>query len=541
MTWQFPDDYEDVRQIGVNKKNYEKPTSVVIDGQQRLTALLSVIYGIEVYDDDYRTRRIMLSYNPSIREFEVRSGATEKDPRFVPDISEAFKSAMEQRFVSFRRGYIDRLNESRLSKDLPELDDKEVGEIEDGLQDLISILNLELPTIDISHGVDSKEVANIFVRINSAGENLKQNDFILTLISVYDLEMKTRIDRFCVDCVIPANGTSYNRLIEAKPSHIVKVASGLAFERGRLRYVYKRMAGKLGDEDEEGMTEEQIRIRSFGHFTEALNKVLDLNTWHSFLNSIGGAGYVDKSFVAAENAIIYNYMLYLIGKHRFKVPVAALNATIRRWFFVSSITAFYSGSTESRVERQLNDLKNIDSPDGFLAYLNKTMDSLFTEDYFGITLPMNFDSSSGSGPYWYGFVSSLVVLDVRALFSTTSLCSLFMAGSSGTKNAYDKHHIFPKNYLSSIGIENDRERNQFANFTYIDYPTNIDISDDPPQMYVPPRRKLMGEEEYARMCEAHALPLDWEHMEYHLFLTERRKLMAGVVRKAYLKLGTLSS
>ena len=116
-----------------------------------------------------------------------------------------------------------------------------------------------------------------------------------------------------------------------------------------------------------------------------------------------------------------------------------------------------------------------------------------------------------------------------------------MAGSSGTKNAYDKHHIFPKNYLSSIGIENDRERNQFANFTYIDYPTNIDISDDPPQMYVPPRRKLMGEEEYARMCEAHALPLDWEHMEYHLFLTERRKLMAGVVRKAYLKLGTLSS
>ncbi len=43
MTWQFPDDYEDVRQIGVNKKNYERPTSVVIDGQQRLTALLSVI------------------------------------------------------------------------------------------------------------------------------------------------------------------------------------------------------------------------------------------------------------------------------------------------------------------------------------------------------------------------------------------------------------------------------------------------------------------------------------------------------------------
>ncbi|MBR4504140.1 MAG: DUF262 domain-containing protein [Candidatus Methanomethylophilaceae archaeon] len=541
MTWQFPDDYEDVRQIGLNKKNYEKPTSVVIDGQQRLTALLSVIYGIEVFDDDYISRRIMISYNPSNREFEVRSSATEKDPRFVPDISEAFKSAMEQKFVSFRRRYIDRLNESRLSKGLPELNDKEIGEIEGGLQDLISILNLELPTIDISRGVDSKEVANIFVRINSAGENLKQNDFILTLISVYDLEMKSRMDSFCADCIIPADGTSYNRLIEAKPSHIVKVVSGLAFERGRLRYVYKRMAGKLGDKDEEGMTEEEIRVRSFQRFSDALDKVLDLNTWHSFLNSIGGAGYVDKSFVAAENTIVYNYMLYLIGKHRYRVPVATLNAAIRRWYFVSSITAFYSGSTESTVERQLNDLKEIDSPDGFLAYLDKTMKSLFTEDYFDITLPMNFNSSSASGPYWFGFVASLVVLDVRALFSTISLGSLFLAGSSGTKNAYDKHHLFPKNYLTSIGFDNDRERNQFANFTYVDYPTNIDISDDPPQEYVPPRRKLMGEEEYIKMCEAHALPLNWENMEYNEFLTERRKLMADVVKKAYQKLGTLSS
>ncbi len=541
MTWQFPDDYEDVRQIGTNKKNYERPTSVVIDGQQRLTALLSVIYGIEVYDDDYRSRKIVLSYNPSNREFEVWSGATEKDPRFVPDISEAFKSAMEQKSVSFRRKYIDRLNESRISKGLPELNDKEIGEIEDGLQDLISILNMELPTIDISRNVDSKEVANIFVRINSAGENLKQNDFILTLISVYDLEMKTRIDNFCADCIIPANGTSFNHLIEAKPSHIVKVASGLAFERGRLRYVYKRMAGKLGDKDEEGMTEEEIRTRSFSKFSDALDKVLDLNTWHSFLNSIEGAGYVSQSFVAAENPIVYNYMLYLIGKHRYGIPVATLNAIIRRWYFVSSITAFYSGSTESTVEKQLNDLKEVTDSDGFLSYINKTMDSMFTEDYFNITLPMNFDSSSGSGPYWYGFVASLVVLDVSALFSTTSLRSLFLSGSSGTKNAYDKHHLFPKNYLSSIGIDNDRERNQFANFTYIDYPTNIDISDDPPQVYVPPRRELMGENEYVKMCEAHALPLNWEHMDYHEFLPLRRKLMAEVVKKAYQRLKTLSS
>ncbi|MDD5831985.1 MAG: hypothetical protein PUC98_00650, partial [Clostridiales bacterium] len=63
------------------------------------------------------------------------------------------------------------------------------------------------------------------------------------------------------------------------------------------------------------------------------------------------------------------------------------------------------------------------------------------------------------------------------LFSTTPLSQFFTIGSSGSKSSIDKHHIFPKNYLTSIGFEDDRDRNQIANFTYIDYPTNIEISD----------------------------------------------------------------
>lgn len=42
MSWERPDDYNDVKQIGDNKKNYIEPKSVIIDGQQRLTVLLSV-------------------------------------------------------------------------------------------------------------------------------------------------------------------------------------------------------------------------------------------------------------------------------------------------------------------------------------------------------------------------------------------------------------------------------------------------------------------------------------------------------------------
>ena len=97
-------------------------------------------------------------------------------------------------------------------------------------------------------------------------------------------------------------------------------------------------------------------------------------------------------------------------------------------------------------------------------------------------------------------------------------------------------HIFPKNYLRKIGIYSDRDRNQIANFTYLDYGTNIDISDNPPAKYVEKYRCLLGEEAYRRSCQENALPENWDKLEYFDFLAQRRKLMAQIIKKAYLKL-----
>ena len=46
----------------------------------------------------------------------------------------------------------------------------------------------------------------------------------------------------------------------------------------------------------------------------------------------------------------------------------------------------------------------------------------------------------------------------------------------------------------------------------------------------------MGEIEYLKTCDEHALPPDFEKMEYMEFLKERRQLMAQIVQKAYRKL-----
>ena len=170
------------------------------------------------------------------------------------------------------------------------------------------------------------------------------------------------------------------------------------------------------------------------------------------------------------------------------------------------------------------------------TYIDRVIETRFTDDYFSLTLPNELNSAAAISPAWYGYVAAQIVLNIPMLFSNTPVSKYFILGSSGTKNAIDRHHIFPKNYLSGIGFTSDRDRNQIANFTYLDYATNIEISDKAPQDYVYHYRQKLGEDGYRKACEEHALPKNFEGMEYIEFLSQRRILMAQTVRKAYQRL-----
>ena len=62
MLWEAPGDTDDKTAfIGTGEKAYKAPKELVIDGQQRLTALLSVFYGEKVKDKSYRERVIRIA------------------------------------------------------------------------------------------------------------------------------------------------------------------------------------------------------------------------------------------------------------------------------------------------------------------------------------------------------------------------------------------------------------------------------------------------------------------------------------------------
>ena len=65
MLWESPADYSEKKSsIGTNSKTYEAPKELVIDGQQRLTALLSSLYGVPVKDKDFKERTIRIAFDP---------------------------------------------------------------------------------------------------------------------------------------------------------------------------------------------------------------------------------------------------------------------------------------------------------------------------------------------------------------------------------------------------------------------------------------------------------------------------------------------
>lgn len=532
MLWSSPEDYENTGHIGKNDKIYTQPDDLVIDGQQRLTALLAAMYGVTIRDKDYKEKKVRITFNPLTREFQVWS-KTYNTPEWIKDISKAFEADDNHEISKFRRAFIQELNDYRAKNEKDPVSQEEEDLIEDNIKDLLDLKLYFLPTLKINSKASEEDVSDIFVRVNSGGQKLTEKNFIETLLAVYDNDVHDKINKFCEESRIPKDGTAYNHILEVDPSHLIRMAVGVGFRRARLRYAYMLLRGK---NLKTGEVTQDVREENLDIFKKNLDIVTNINNWHAFMNLMSTSGYLKGSLVASSNAIVFSYVLYLIGKYDYKVGSVELQKIIRKWIFMSTITGFYTGSTESEVEKQFADMRDLKSADDFVSYLDGIIKTRFTEDYFKLTLPSELNSSSATSPAWYGYIASINVLGYPMLFSTAPLSQFLIVGSSGNKNAIDKHHIFPKHYLETIGFDNDRDRNQIANFTYLDYPTNIDISDDPPIEYVRRYKEKLGNDGYKTACEQNALPENFETLEYTDFLEKRRILMSETVKKAYKEL-----
>ena len=413
-----------------------------------------------------------------------------------------------------------------------ELSDEEKDEIYNNIRMLLRLIDYPIPTITIGQDTDEESVADIFVRVNSGGVKLNETDFILTLLSLVNNDLRKQIEKFCEEALKPTkSGSPYNQLFEPKPHQIIRTVMAYGFDRARLKYAYMLLRGKNFETEK---YDKELQEGYFNTLEIKLNDVLSLDNWHEFINCIRAAGYISDELILAENNMVYTYVMYLIGKKRFGIKdQKVLRKYISRWYYMVSVSAYYSSSTESTVQSDLNELKTFNSEKDFLEFIDIKIGQVFTDDYFEITLPSRMNTSSTNSPAWKAYCAAQVLLETKALFSTVSIGSLFGPGGSGKKKSVEKHHLFPKAFLTSQGYGTDVMRNQIANFEYIEWGDNNTISDKSPEVYWTEMIGNKTPEEIKQIRTKHALPENWEEMDYEQFLEERRSLMAKVIREGY--------
>lgn len=514
------------RQIGTDEKQ-KVPRLLIVDGQQRLTSLYTVLKGLPVLRDNYKPEKIYIAFRPKDQKFEVADAAIMRDPEFIPNISALWSGNIPRnRFV---KDYFRKLREYR------EVNEAEEDQLSEAIDQLYDLQNYPFTALELAHTVNEEEVAEVFVRINSQGTILNQADFILTLMSVFWDQGRTDLEHFCRSARQPPTNapSAFNYFIQPDPSQILRVSVGLGFRRARLQHVYSILRGKDLDT---GAFSDERREQQFSILEKAQAYTLDLQHWHEFLKALLLAGYHSGNMISSENVLLYCYTFYLIGKRDFSVDDFVLRQTIARWFFMSTLTARYSGSFESIMEQDLTRLRDIKKPAEFTGLLNKIVRDTFTEDYWNITLPNNLATSSARTPSLFAYYAALNLLEAKVLFSQMRVNDLLNPAIKAKKSSLDRHHLFPKGYLKTLKITEQRDTNQIANYALVEWTDNIDISDKAPARYVPAYEARFSKKEIEQMYFWHALPENWHLMEYHEFLEQRRKKIAQVIHAGYQQL-----
>ncbi|ENA27915.1 hypothetical protein HMPREF1487_09098 [Pseudomonas sp. HPB0071] len=518
---------------------------VLIDGQQRVTALTAAIAGQQVINKDYQQIRIRIAFNPMEERFEVSNPAIEKDKAWFADIAPIVSGELKAHKVA--KDYL--LANPDVNEDL----------VYERLDKLCDITKKQIGLIELAADLDIETVTEIFIRINSKGVVLSQADFAMSKIAANEEfkgnTLRKAIDYFCHLSIAPEfyahienNDKAFvqtdyfkamrwlrnenDDLYDPSYSDMLRVAFTTQFNRGRLA----DLVGLLSGRNFETRTyEKHIEEVSFKTLSEGVLEFINETHFQRFLMIIRSAGFVDRSMIGSINALNFAYVLYLKLK-RDLGNNPSIESWVRRWFVMSLLTGRYSGSPESRFDR---DIKSVHERD-----IHEVLDEIeaaeMSDAFWDFGLPQSLTTSSINAPAIKVFWAAQANQGNRG-FLSKDITVLDMLTHHG-----DIHHIFPQNFLKQHGLAKSKY-NQVANYVYVQQEINIKISDTAPVTYMSKvlEQCTTGIPYFGAMTSLEALKTNlldnclpeqieaYEIDAFEDFLVERRKKMAQKIKHYY--------
>lgn len=521
---------------------------VLIDGQQRVTALMASILGREILNKDYETVRIRIAFNPLREEFEVSNPAKTASSEWIDDVSSVFAHG-----ASLFKLAGDYVNAN------PSCNQEKVFLV---LERLRSITANHVGIIELDDDLDIETVTEVFIRVNSAGASLSQADFAMSKIAANETHggnlLRKAIDYFCHLSIAPdfyskiqsgdsafANSEFFPKMAWLKdvnddiydPSYtdMLRVAFTSKFNRGKLQDLVALLSGR---NFETKQFEDAIAEESFGKLKAGILDFISKTHFERFTMILRSAGFVASSLISSQNVVNFAYVVYLKCRAS-SMPPAEIERTVRRWFAMSVLTGRYSGSPETKFDE---DVRSMESQ-GIAAYTDAVIASQLSESYWTSLLPRNLETSSASSPYFLAFQAAQVKLGDKGFLSRdiTALDLIL--------NRCDVHHLYPRNHLKGQGLSKSKY-NQIANFALTQTEINIAIGDKAPEIYFAELATQCGgsqqkygginnPEEMRANLRASCVPerlLDGDVPDFDDFLEERRLLMALKIQEYFRKL-----
>lgn len=485
----FPVGYLIITQSpGMKLKNgtVSKGQKILIDGQQRITALMTALLGKKVLDDEYKEKIIKIAYNPFAKDdepiFEVQDQSHIKSKKWIEDISVLFSDDFNS--FAFVTNYC---NEN---EDMPH------KEFSDKIDKIRDIYNKELGVIELDHDLDTEVVTEIFIRINSKGTELSQSDYAMSKIAADEKyggnSLRKAIDYFChvkKDLSFYKTVEGDKEFIESKfgkemtwlknystsiynPSYddMLRVSFVHMFSRGKLKDLVSLLSGR---DFEARDYKEEIAQASFSKLTDGIYNFIHHYNFEQFELAINNAGFIDSNLIKSQNAMDFAYVVFLKLKQTNEVDKTEIKKYVSKWFVMSILTGRYSGSAETRMDQ---DIRSINEK-GVIKYLNEIESMELSDAFWDYGLVKNLETPNVSAPALSTYFAAQIVNNDKSLFSSF-LTVRDLYGKS------DIHHIFPKNYLKKVeGLNVKSVYNQVANYTHLDTSINVKIGDKPPIEY----------------------------------------------------------
>lgn len=468
------------------------PRYFLLDGQQRITALASVLLKREI------VRELLAEMDEDLPFIFARIG------KHLPYELEATADAAGSRFPWI---LLNRLFDGSFRNDpnFRQLHADTIDQIQEHVQ---QVRDYKFP-VQIIRDRDYPSVGEIFTRVNSAGTQLTGAEIHLARIvphwkgitkefrgyrkelvsKKYDLDLTFLMRSITViECDVPQIKKLADRISKDKPSRV------------HLNKTWKHARGAID--------------RTIKTLQQGLS--------------------LDKSkFFTSKNALVP--LVYSLAK--VKQP-GTLQRSVLRFFILSQLSEHYGGGAETALRKDFRSLTDSTlSPKQALADLAESVNREARQSYRGLNIkPGDVE----------GLSSKNVLVLLMYILMRQRGATDWGAGRPARLDQIEPrkiqlHHLFPFDYMTKHkGIQRwytdnygysqadfRREINDIANLTFLSQAKNVEIKENPPFQY-------LKNETTKEMRKAHFIPEDphlWKTENFPKFLEARRRMLADAMSR----------